>query len=164
MPIDSQQQKARALDNRKRLKKFFGRLRQRPPKDLDRTMAGLHEEVFAEIDCLECANCCKTTSPIFRDVDIERLATHLRLRPADFVEQYLHLDAEGHYVLNSAPCPFLSPDNYCAVYAVRPRACREYPHTDRKNFHQILGLTLKNTEICPAALEMVLRLEAGLRD
>jgi len=159
MPIHPEQQKARARDHRKRLKKFFARLKKRPPKSLDRTVAGLHEEVFAEIDCLDCANCCKTTSPIFRDKDIDRLASHLRMRPAEFVQKYLLLDAEGHYVLNTAPCPFLGPDNYCSVYEQRPLACREYPHTDRRNFHQILGLTLKNTEVCPAALEIVQRLE-----
>lgn len=163
MPFSPQEQKARALDSRKRLKKFFGRLKKRPARDLDQQVAVLHDEVFEEINCLDCANCCKTTSPIFRDKDIDRLASHLRIRPAAFVEQYLHLDNEGHYVLNSAPCPFLGPDNYCSVYESRPLACREYPHTDRKNFHQILGLTLKNTEICPAALEVVQRLEQGYK-
>jgi Fe-S-cluster containining protein len=24
-------------------------------------------------------------------------------------------------------------DNKCSIYEVRPKACREYPHTDRKN-------------------------------
>jgi len=149
----------RALDDRKRFKKFFQRLKRRTPKDLDQTVHELHDEVFSEIDCLECANCCKTTSPIFRDIDIERLSRHLGMRPGDFIEQYLHLDREGDYVLNEAPCPFLGSDNYCSVYDARPRACREYPHTDRKQFHQILHLTLKNTEICPAAYEIVRRLE-----
>lgn len=152
----------RALDDRKRFKKFIQRLKRRTPKDLDQTVHQLHDEVFSEVDCLECANCCKTTSPIFRDIDIERLARHLAMRPGDFIEQYLHLDNEGDYVLNSAPCPFLGSDNYCSVYDVRPRACREYPHTDRKQFHQILNLTLKNTEICPAAYEVIRRLEQEL--
>ena len=86
------------------------------------------------------------------------IARHLGQRPADFVDQYLHLDEDGDYVLNEAPCAFLGEDNYCSIYEVRPRACREYPHTDRKNFHQILGLTLKNTAVCPAVFEVVKRL------
>jgi len=57
-------------------------------------------------------------------------------------------------VLNSAPCPFLDSENYCLVYEDRPIACREYPHTNRKRFYQILDLTLKNTLICPAALQV----------
>ena len=149
-------QRARAA--RKSNKKFFRKLAARPPRDLDVAVAGLHDAVFEEVDCLQCGNCCKTTSPIFRDVDIERLAAHLGMRPADFVDRHLHLDEDGDYVLNAAPCPFLGPDHYCAVYEARPRACRDYPHTNRKNFHQLLDLTLKNTAICPAAFEIVRRL------
>ena len=156
--IPPAQIKARAKDERKANKKFFNRLARQKPKQLDQTVAQLHDEVFEEIDCLVCANCCKTTSPIFIDKDIDRIARHLGQRPADFVDQYLHLDEDGDYVLNEAPCAFLGEDNYCSIYEVRPRACREYPHTDRKNFHQILGLTLKNTAVCPAVFEIVKRL------
>jgi Fe-S-cluster containining protein len=38
---------------------------------------------------------------------------------------------------------------------VRPKACREFPHTDRKKFQQISDLTLKNVAICPAAYNIV---------
>lgn len=156
--IPPAQIKARAKDERKVNKKFFNRLARQKPKQLDQTVAQLHDEVFEEIDCLVCANCCKTTSPIFIDKDIDRIARHLGQRPAEFVDQYLHLDEDGDYVLNEAPCAFLGEDNYCSIYEVRPRACREYPHTDRKNFHQILRLTLKNTAVCPAVFEVVKRL------
>jgi Fe-S-cluster containining protein len=71
------------------------------------------------------------------------------------VANYLHIDAENDYVLNAAPCPFLGADNYCQVYEDRPKACREYPHTNRKKIYQLLDLTLKNTSICPAAYEIV---------
>ena len=154
--------KALAKEERKSTRKYFARLSKRPPKQLDQVMNELHEETFAEFDCLACANCCKTTSPIFRDVDIDRIAQFLGMRPAKLVETYLHLDEDGDYVLNVAPCPFLGDDNYCSIYEVRPRACREYPHTDRKNFHQILDLTLKNTTICPATLRIVQRLKETL--
>ncbi|WP_231496775.1 YkgJ family cysteine cluster protein [Prevotella sp. 10(H)] len=56
------------------------------------------------------------------------------------------------------PCSFLLPDNYCSIYESRPKACREYPHTDRKKFEQIFKLTVKNTETCPIAYEVLLRL------
>ena len=136
-------------------KKLFDKLRRTKPKDLDDVVHRLHEEVFEDVDCLKCANCCKTTSPIFYHSDIERVARHLKMKPSRFIEQYLHIDEDGDYVLNSAPCPFLDADNYCLVYENRPTACREYPHTDRKRFHQILDLTLKNTAICPAAYRIV---------
>lgn len=152
----------RAKDAKKSNKKYFARLAKRPPKQLDATMQALHDEVFEEIDCLECANCCKTTSPIFRTKDIESIAAHLKMKVGDFVAKYLKVDEEEDYVLQSSPCPFLGADNYCSIYEARPKACREYPHTDRKNFHQILPLTLKNTTICPATFEMVKRLKKVL--
>lgn len=137
-----------ARSKRKENKKFFQTLAR--VKNLDGLFHALHEEVFADTDCLECANCCKTTSPIFRDVDIERIATHLGIRPSELTEKYLHLDEDKDWVLNSSPCLFLQADNKCAIYQVRPRACRDYPHTDRKNMAGILDLTYRNTLVCPA--------------
>ena len=84
------------------------------------------------------------------------------MRPGKFVEQYLKLDEEHDYVLQTSPCPFLDKDNYCKVYEVRPKACREYPHTDRKQFHQILDITLRNTAVCPATFEIIERLKQQL--
>lgn len=162
MPQRLQHLRQRARDEKKENKKYFEKLAKRKPRELDATAAALHEEVFEHTDCLQCANCCKTASPIFRDKDIERIAGHFRMRPGDFVEKHLHIDEEGDYVLNQQPCPFLGSGNYCSIYDIRPKACREYPHTDRKNFHQILDLTLKNTMICPAAFEVVKRLREAL--
>ncbi len=160
--LDLEELPAKAADRRKENQQYFQKMRKKKPKQLDETVAALHDEVFEEVDCLQCANCCKTTSPVFTDKDIERIAKHLRMRPAIFVETYLHIDEDQDYVLNEAPCPFLGLDHYCSIYDVRPKACREYPHTNRKRFHQILSLTLKNTEICPAAFEVVERLKAAL--
>jgi uncharacterized protein len=140
-------------------KKLFEKLKRTKPKNLDQVMQKLHEDQFEVTDCLECANCWKTTSPIFYQKDIERLAKHFRITPSKFIDQYLHIDEDKDYVLNSAPCPFLGPDNYCSVYDSRPNACREYPHTDRKRFYQILDLTLKNTTVCPAVYHIVEKLK-----
>ncbi|MFY0599669.1 MAG: YkgJ family cysteine cluster protein [Cyclobacteriaceae bacterium] len=128
----------------------LAKLRKRKPKDLDDRFHQFHEEVFEEIDCLECANCCKTTSPIFLQSDIERLSKSLKMKVPDFIEEYLKLDDERDYVLKQSPCAFLGNDNKCIVYESRPKACREYPHTNRKRMYQITNLTLKNTLICPA--------------
>lgn len=135
--------------------KFLKKLRQKKPKSLDRDMQDLHDETFEEIDCLSCANCCKTTGPLFTNKDIERLAKHLKMKPAAFVDTYLRLDEDNDYVLKQLPCPFLANDNYCLVYDVRPKACAEFPHTNRKKFYQINHLTLKNTPVCPAAFSIV---------
>ncbi|MBL7844175.1 MAG: YkgJ family cysteine cluster protein [Cyclobacteriaceae bacterium] len=134
-------------------------LKKKDSRKVDEIFHQLHDEVFEEIDCLTCANCCKTTSPIFYQTDIERVAKALRMKPGDFIEKYLRIDEDKDYVLKSSPCPFLDADNYCRIYNDRPKACREYPHTDRKKMIQIMDLTHKNTLVCPAVLEMVERLK-----
>ncbi len=140
---------------KKENKKFFSKLKKRPPKNLDSLMRELHEEEFSRTNCLECANCCKTTGPLFTQKDIERISRHFKMKPGDFIEEYLRLDEENDYVLQQVPCPFLGGDNFCSIYDQRPKACREYPHTDRKDFHKISNINIKNTAICPAAFNIV---------
>lgn len=145
-------------NNRKEVDGFFRKLQQKKPKDLDSRFHDLHDEVFSEIDCLQCANCCSTTSPIFRDVDIDRIAKKFKITNSNFEDQYLKVDEDNDKVLKSSPCTFLGADNKCFIYDIRPQACREYPHTDRKRMYQILNLTKKNMEICPAVSRIVQRM------
>lgn len=159
---DLENLKARASEKKAENRRFFKKLRQRPPKDLDQVARQAHEAVFAQTDCLECANCCKTTGPLFTQTDIARIAASLRMKPGAFIGTYLRLDEEGDYVLQSVPCPFLGPDHYCSIYPDRPKACREYPHTDRRKIHQIGELTVRNTAICPAAFRIVEAMKARL--
>ena len=135
-------------------KKTKERLKKIKPKVLDQMFEEAHEDQFSKLDCLSCANCCKTTSPIFLQTDIDRLAKVFRMKSSEFIDQYLFRDEEEDYVLLSSPCPFLNDDNTCFVYEQRPKACREYPHTNRKNMHGILNLTLKNTIVCPAVYQI----------
>ncbi|NBC57408.1 MAG: YkgJ family cysteine cluster protein [Bacteroidetes bacterium] len=150
---------SKAASERQSHKALFKKLKRKPPKNLDRIMNDLHEKTFERMNCLDCANCCKTTSPIFTDRDIKRISNFLKLKPRQFEDQYLRKDEDGDMVLQSSPCPFLFKDNTCMIYEVRPKACAEYPHTNRKKFYQITNLTLKNMSICPAAFEIVERLK-----
>ncbi|CEN46764.1 conserved hypothetical protein [Capnocytophaga canimorsus] len=163
MKTDFQQLKVLAKKQQDENQKFFARLKKKPPKDLDYQVQQIHDEVFENTDCLQCANCCKTTGPLFTNTDIERIAKHLRLKSQDFVSRYLYIDEDKDYVFQTLPCPFLDAENYCLIYEVRPKACREYPHTDRKKIYQISALTIKNTEICPAAFEVVERMKARIK-
>ena len=145
-----------AAEKRAETSKYFSKLRKKKPKKLDVLMQQLHDEEFNKMDCLTCANCCKTTSPIFTDKDISRIAKHLRMKEHQFIKAYLQRDEDDFMVLQKAPCTFLDiSDNACIIYDVRPKACAEYPHTNRKRFIQITNLTLKNTEICPAAYNII---------
>lgn len=133
---------------------FLKKLKKKKPKELDDFVHGLHIDAFSEFSCLDCANCCKTIGPRLIDKDVERLARHLKMKPSEFMEMYIRVDEDGDMIFREHPCPFLMPDNYCMVYESRPRACREYPHTDRKRFYQILNLSHKNCETCPVVFEI----------
>jgi len=136
--------------NNEEYKNLIKKLKKNRPKDLDKSVNDEHNLAFDAINCLTCANCCKTTSPMLFQNDIQRMARELKIKISGFMEKYVYQDDEGDFVFNSAPCPFLGSDNYCEIYDSRPKACREYPHTNRKRFYQLLNLTLKNSEICPA--------------
>jgi Fe-S-cluster containining protein len=153
---------SKAATERQSHKALFKKLKKKPPKDLDYIMQELHDETFSEINCLDCANCCKTTSPLFTDRDINRISKFLKLKPRKFIDQYLRMDEDGDMVLQSSPCPFLFDDNTCMIYEYRPKACAEYPHTNRKKFHQISKITLENMSICPAAFEIVEKLKVKM--
>ena len=139
---------------------FIKKLKKKKPKFLDDVVHDLHVEAFSTFDCLVCANCCKIIGPRLIDKDIKRLAKQLKMKISDFTVQYILTDEDGDFVFKDHPCPFLLPDNYCMVYENRPRACREYPHTDRKRFYQILPLSHKNCETCPVVYEIFEELKA----
>lgn len=152
-----------AKDKEKENKKFFSILKRRPPKNLDQMMVRIHEDEFSHTDCLQCGNCCTTTGPLFTDKDITRIAKALRLKPQQFISTYLRVDQDGDHVLQTVPCSFLGADLHCSIYDIRPKACREFPHTDRKKFQQISHLTIKNVAICPAAFGIVETLKSALK-
>ena len=152
----------KALEKKGENQRYFKSLKKKRVKRLDLLVQELHEEEFSHTDCLSCGNCCKTTSPIFTDKDISRIARALKMKESGFIDQYLKRDEDDFMVLKEAPCPFLGEDNACFIYDSRPKACREYPHTDRKRFLQITDLTIKNTEICPAAFNIVENLKKRL--
>jgi Fe-S-cluster containining protein len=136
-------------------KKYFDKLKKKVPKNLDYVMQDLHDKEFKRTNCLNCANCCKTTGPLFTTPDIDRISKYLRQKPQQLIDLYLRIDEDNDYVLKNVPCTFLDDENSCTIYEVRPKACREFPHTDRKKFQQISDLTLKNVAICPAAYNIV---------
>ena len=154
----------KAKDKNKENKKFLARLRKKPPRDIDVQMLQIHTEEFSKTNCLSCANCCKTTGPLFTPKDVERISKHFRMKPGKFIEAYLRIDEDNDMVLQEVPCTFLGADNYCSIYEVRPKACREYPHTDRKDFHKISNPTIKNTAICPAAYNIVEEMKRRIKN
>ena len=146
--------------NKKPNRKFIESLKSK--KGVLKLLPELHDEAFAEIDCLKCANCCKTISPRFKKPDIERISKHLGMKQSMLIETYLFLDEDGDYVVKSSPCPFLGVDNYCSIYEARPGDCRNYPYTDTDKFVHRPNTTLLNTEVCPAVFFVLEKLKEKL--
>lgn len=134
--------------------KFLSRNRKKIEAS-DLKIQALHDEISDCTNCLECANCCRSLGPRITDKDVEKMGKALRMKPVDVVSRYLRVDEDGDMVFRSMPCPFLGDDNYCAIYESRPKACREYPHTDRKKFFQIYKLSVKNASTCPIVYEVM---------
>jgi Fe-S-cluster containining protein len=134
------------------------------PDRVDSLAGELHEEVFASIDCTRCASCCKTMQPGFTGEDIARIAAHLGVSQEEFIAVHLEIDPEeGGHRTKAAPCPFLGEDDHCTVYAVRPEACRDFPHTDKDGFTRRVYRHAANTLSCPAAYHLVRQLRRRLR-
>lgn len=140
---------ALAQSHYKEHQELVKRLRKKKPVNLDDFVHELDGELFDDIDCLDCGNCCRSLGPRVTDKDISRLSRHLKLKDSEVVEHYLRVDEDGDYVFVKMPCPFLLDDNYCAVYEKRPKACRDYPHTHQSRFQKHLKISLLNTYTCP---------------
>lgn len=110
----------------------------------------LHEEAFSQINCLDCAACCKNYSPRFKPPDIKRISKYLGMKEGVFIDTYLRVDTEGDYVVKRTPCPFLGADNFCSIYEERPTDCKRFPYTDEDVLLKRKELTMKNSTFCPA--------------
>ena len=135
-------------------KRFFQKNRKKL-EAMDLMVHSYHETISERTDCLSCANCCRSLGPRITDKDVERIARLLKIKATELMNKYLRTDEDGDIVFKTMPCPFLGEDNYCAIYDSRPKACREYPHTDRKRFYQIYNLSIKNAYTCPIVYEVL---------
>lgn len=120
-----------------------------------RVLAEEHEAVFSGFDCLQCASCCKNSSPVFNRTDISRIAAFLGMKPSELEQKHLRADEDGDFVPKSRPCPFLLDNNHCEVYEVRPKSCRGFPHTDNPEAWERASLMAGNAAACPAAFAIV---------
>ncbi|MBU0486439.1 MAG: YkgJ family cysteine cluster protein [Bacteroidetes bacterium] len=131
----------------------------RPP-DFFKTTQSFHNKVFREIDCLDCANCCTSISPIITNRDIRRIAKHQGMGESEFSDLHIVIDSDGDLIFNATPCPFLLSDNKCLIYAARPEACATYPHTESHDISRIRETALKNSFVCPAVFEILEKLKS----
>lgn len=131
-------------------KMYSQRLDKVDKKSALKQLPRLHEQAFENVNCLECARCCKNYSPRFKMPDIKRIAKLVGMKETQFITTYLRRDEDGDYVVKSTPCPFLQADNTCGIYEGRPSDCARFPYTDEDVLIKRKNITLKNAEFCPA--------------
>lgn len=147
------------------LRLFLSDLEQHPPELLDVYAEQIDKEVWIETDCLACANCCRTMSPVFTNQDIKRIATHLRMSASAFKEKWLYKNEKGEWMNRAQPCQFLDlKTNNCSVYAVRPADCASFPHLTKKRMIDYMHVHKQNIAYCPATFKMVEKLLCMLTD
>ncbi|MBO9571992.1 MAG: YkgJ family cysteine cluster protein [Chitinophagaceae bacterium] len=143
-------------ENKSAFKRFLTKLEKNPPRGLDRYAAEADASMWAETDCLSCANCCKTMSPTFNKQDLKRISAHVGMTVEQFKIKYLRLDKEGDWINRKQPCQFLNlKDNKCSIYAVRPKDCAGFPHHTRKRMVDYMHVFKQNIEYCPATYRVV---------
>ena len=83
--INSNWQK-RSADHQKQYKQWL----QRADKNkVLKQLPEAHEAAFENINCLNCAACCKNYSPRFKTPDIKRISKHLKMKESVFIDTYL---------------------------------------------------------------------------
>lgn len=151
--------------NKKALRAFLSKIKKDPPADLDKLSKTLEKEVWKEIDCLSCANCCKTMTPTFTKTDIRRIAKHFELTPAAFSKKWLRKDRVGDMLNKTEPCQFLDmKDNKCSIYEIRPADCASFPHLSRKKMVDYMHVHKQNVELCPATYRLVEKMEEAMEE
>jgi Fe-S-cluster containining protein len=122
----------------------------------------LADEITAQIDCTQCANCCEKTSTDLDDNDIKRLAAALGMTVPVLQETYLEFEEDrgGRWYLD-APCPLLD-GKLCRVYEARPIPCREYPHL-HNDFRAASISRIHSTFTCPIVFNVVEEMKYALR-
>lgn len=152
--------------HKRRLRQFISRNEDTLTEKEAPLVAAAEKSAWEKVDCLSCANCCKTMSPTYTKEDIHRIAGHLDMTPAAFKKKWLQFDKKSRDWMNaSTPCQFLDlKTNMCQIYAVRPADCAGFPHFMKQPFKDYFYIHKQNIEYCPATLAMITKLEQLLQE
>lgn len=134
------------------------------PKGIIAITPVVEKEVWAEINCITCGNCCKKMTPTFTGLDIRRIAKHFNESPESFIEKWLKR-SDGDYVNVNQPCQFLDrKTNLCTIYEIRPVDCAGFPHLSKKPFATFAHIHNQNINYCRATYTFAENLKARLQE
>src|SRR2546430_14253996 len=91
------------VKHRSRLRRFLTKIENNPPQGLDDLADIADREVWKEIDCLACSNCCRTMTPTYTFKDLQRISKHLNMTISQFKEKWLYKNREGEWMNKNTP-------------------------------------------------------------
>ncbi|HSK11709.1 MAG TPA: YkgJ family cysteine cluster protein [Phnomibacter sp.] len=143
--------------NKKVFRKFIDDLEEAEHKGVKKQARQAEQEVWEEVNCLSCANCCKKMTPTLTGKDRKRIAHYLGMDAKQFKKTYLEHDKEeDDWRMQKQPCVFLDEEtNKCSIYAVRPADCAGFPHLTKTPLKSYIYIHKQNIEYCPATYRFV---------
>lgn len=155
-PVNLRSYKKKMLLDRNSFRRFLTRIEKNLPRGLEANKPALENRVWQDIDCLNCANCCKSMTPTFTATDMKRISAHLGMPEEDFKKKWLYKERNsGDWMNKKQPCQFLDlKTNMCSIYEVRPLDCAGFPHL-QKPLKDYMHVHKQNVELCPATHKMV---------
>jgi Fe-S-cluster containining protein len=148
-------------DRLKPLYRFLNKIERDRPRGLQQIAVEAETTAWEAVDCLTCANCCKTMKPTYTRADINRISDYLKMSPGEFKKRWLRKGPGVNTWINkTTPCQFLDlKTNMCNVYEVRPADCSGFPHLTKKRVIDYLHVHKQNLDECPATFKMVERMK-----
>ena len=155
-PVNFRSFKRKLLLYRKSFRSFLNKTEKNPPKGIHALLPILEKQVWEEVECLSCANCCKKMTPTFTTQDLKRISAHFNQTPEAFRKQWLKKDSNKDLVNKIQPCQFLNlEDNKCSIYSIRPVDCAGFPHLSKKKWSEYAHVHKQNIDYGPATFKMV---------
>lgn len=157
--------KQRVRRRKTALKRFLTKLEKNPPSDLDLITVAAEKEIWNEVSCLSCANCCKAMTPTYTVKDMKRISSHLEMSVNEFKDKWLYKEkGTGDWMNRNTPCQFLDlKTNMCTIYEIRPADCAGFPHLPKKKMVEYMHVHKQNIEFCPATYRMVEKIMERLK-
>lgn len=156
LPVNFRTFRRKLSQNRTAFRRFLNKTEKVPPPAIDKITPVVAHEVWQEVDCLSCANCCKKMTPTFTPADLKRISKHFGQTPDEFRKQWLRKDRNKDLINKTEPCQFLNlEDNKCSIYAVRPADCAGFPHLSKRKWTDYAYIHKQNIDYCPATYKMV---------
>lgn len=156
--------KAQLRYQKKPMTLYLRRVEKKDPSQMDTLCEPLNHETWKEVDCLACANCCKTMTPTYTQQDIRRIANYLGMKKQELIDKYLKFDKkEEDWQNKKQPCQWLDlQTNLCSIYEVRPADCAGFPHLTKKHWTDYTHVHKQNINYCPATFTFVQKMMAAL--